>query len=74
MLQLTNKAKLFKIANKKSLIISGAMLDKDKQDVQNPFTDHVYTRYQLENGQGFDLTLKDTKSLYDNGFLPNWKI
>ena len=65
----TQQAMKFIAANKTSKIIAGAMLDKNKQDIQKP-SDREYLRYTLANGGVFDLTFEDCHSIRD--YKPNW--
>jgi hypothetical protein len=61
-------------ANERSPVISGAMLDNNKQDVKHPHIDHAFTRYVLEDGQRFDLNLTQTREINHLGFIPVWRF
>ena len=73
MSELSNLAQRFVEANKKSTIIIGAWLNKNKQDSNSP-DEFVYLQYTLKDSQKFCLPAADVKALNAVGFYPRWDL
>jgi len=68
---MSKKVDKFIEANKKSPVIEGAMLNKNKQDIGS-FDEFAYMRYKLQDGQVFDLNLTERREVDHLGYVPDW--